>query len=196
MKNKTITIMLGMILMISSVSALTIIAGNQEIVTLGVSPSYCRIVDSQNNSLSNYSLDGLNFTINGNEVIINTHPALKPDNYSLVCNYSWTEEDDSGSPKYGGSGICYRGYKTTEWSECIDNKQTRNVTRDRYGECYQTKQEEPTKEQSCEIEDDSELIIPPEEVEESNNKVKWIIIIASLIVLGLVIYALIRREDA
>ena len=124
---KIISIIIGIIFTINLVSAVTIIAGNQEIVTLDVNPDSCMIIDSQNDSLSNYSLDGLNFTIDGNKVIINTHPALKPDNYILICDYSWTEEVVIYSS--GGGGSCSYNpnydWNCNEWSECINNQQTR-----------------------------------------------------------------------
>ena len=187
--NKQIITIIGMVFLINFVGAVNIIAGNDEIITLEVLPSSCMIVDSQNNSLLNYTFDGLNFTIEGNEVTVNTNPLLKPDNYSLICNYSLTEEEEEDS-KPSGSGICYRGWKTTEWADCLNDKQIRNVTRDRYGECYQTKQEEPAKEKDCEIIKDEE---PVEEVEDSKNKTYWIIIIVAGIGLLLIIWVLISK---
>lgn len=107
-------------------------AGNQENITLDVSPSSCIMIDSESNQLSDYKLDGLNFTIEGNNVIINTHPALMPGNYTLVCNYSHTEETTTSS---GGSGGGGGGYSTSwicdDWSECIDNNTNRICWKDR-----------------------------------------------------------------
>ena len=122
MKKQIIFTSLGILLLVNLVSATTIIAGNQEIMLLEVNPSSCKIIDSQNNSLLNYSLDGLNFTIDGNKVIINTHPALKPDNYTLICNYSWTEETEDHYPR-GGSSCIYNktfDWDCSEWNECVD----------------------------------------------------------------------------
>ena len=99
------------------------IAGNQESIILDVSPSSCIMIDEQNNSLTNYSTDGLNLTINGNNVTINTNPALMPGNYTLVCNYP-TEETTTNTGGGGGGGYT-TSWICGNWSECINNKMKR-----------------------------------------------------------------------
>jgi len=98
------------------------IAGNQESIILDVSPSSCIMIDEQNNSLTNYSTDGLNLTINGNNVTINTNPALMPGNYTLVCNYSKEETTSTSSGSSGSSGGYTSSWICGNWSECIDNE--------------------------------------------------------------------------
>jgi len=104
--------------------ATALYAGNQEIITLDVSPSSCVMIDNKSNPLSNYNLDGLNLTINGTKVIINTHPALMPGDYTLVCNYTQTEETTTNSGGGSGGSSGSTSWVCGNWSECINNKST------------------------------------------------------------------------
>jgi len=174
MEKQIIIALIIFVSLISLTSATTIIAGNQEITTLDVSPSSCIILDSQNNSLTNYSLDGLNFTIDENRVTINTHPALKPDNYTLICNYSWTEETEesggNGGGSSGGGGGCLTTWECTEWGDCVNGNQTRICSKV-IDYCYAPKKDKPIEEQGCSIIDnttisDDGLIIAPKGNEE------------------------------
>ena len=111
------------ILILCLPAATALFAGNQESIILDVSPSSCIMIDEQNNSLTNYSTDGLNLTINGNNVTINTNPALMPGNYTLVCNYP-TEETTTNTGGGGGGGYT-TSWICGNWSECINNKMKR-----------------------------------------------------------------------
>ena len=99
-------------------------AGEQEYITLDDSPSSCVMVEDQNNSysLTDYNTDGLNLTINGTLVTINTNPALKPGNYTLICNYSKEETTSTSSGSSGSSGGYTSSWICGNWSECIDNE--------------------------------------------------------------------------
>ncbi len=173
MKNIIITI-IAVLVLLNYVSAIDIeiIAGNQEIAILDVSPSSCKILDSQNDSLSNYTLDGLNFTIEGNNVIINTHPALIPGNYTLVCDYSWTEETEEDTRSSGGG--CRTTWECTEWGDCVNRDQTRTCSKVR-SHCYAPRKDKPSEFQECEVQKDSgeteeEIIdLEPEE----KKKIIW-----------------------
>jgi len=116
-------ILIIFLLCLPLVPAINWYAGNQESITLDFPPSSCIMVDDQNNSLTNYTTDGLNLTINGNNVTISTNPALMPGNYTLVCNYSNPATTPVSSGNSGGSGG--GGYTTSwicgNWSECINN---------------------------------------------------------------------------
>ena len=94
----------------------------------------------------------------------------------------------SGSSSNGG-GICYRGWTTSNWSDCINNKKTRNIEKD-WIKCYQVKQEEPLKEKYCEsttCQGDECLIIPPEE-EKKDYLPIYLIGSFILLVIVLIIY--------
>ena len=116
-------ILIIFLLCLPLVPAINWYAGNQESIILDFPPSSCIMVDDQNNSLTNYTTDGLNLTINGNNVTISTNPALMPGNYTLVCNYSNPATTPVSSGNSGGSGG--GGYTTSwicgNWSECINN---------------------------------------------------------------------------
>ena len=144
-------------------------AGNQENITLSVSPSSCVVIDNESNPLSNYNTDGLNFTINGTKVIINTNPALMPGNYTLICDYPQTEETStssggSSSGGYSSSWIC------GNWSDCIDSKSIRdcwkgtnkniNYTQSKscVSETKEQKEKEEVKVTEKETEDETEII--------------------------------------
>ncbi len=184
---KILLVMIFGIALISLASAIEIIAGNQEIAFLDVSPSSCSILDDQNNSLSNYTLDGLNFTINGNNVTINTHPALKPGNYTLVCDYSWTEDTGSGGSSSRGGG-CRTIWECTEWGDCIAGNQTRDCSKVR-SYCYAPKKDKPNETQNCSIEeqeeDQEEEIEEPIETEEGKSLLLFYIL-CGIIILAII----------
>jgi len=123
MKNKkTIIITIGIItLMIPMVFA--IIAGENYTVEFSDTVRNCYIEDS-NGTLSNNYSQGLNFTEEGNKVIINTNPKLIPEDYIVSCEVRGEEETQSSS----GSGAAPK-----DWSaKCGYNKEclygTSNVT--------------------------------------------------------------------
>ena len=194
MKNTVITI-IAVLVLLNCASATEIIAGNQEIAILDVSPSSCSILDDQNDSLSNYTLDGLNFTINGNNVTINTHPALKPGNYTLVCDYSWTEETEEDTSSYGGGG-CRTTWECTEWGDCVEGNQTRDCSKVK-SYCYAPKKDKPLEFRECEVQADSEDEEEPIQLEgEEKPKLILFYILCGVIFLAILFmwYRIVKKE--
>ena len=177
LKMKTIYFLFLFLFLVSFTTAINIEAGDSYKIDLGEIPAYYEVTN-------NFDVE---VTYNGTIVSITPGKYMEGD-FTITF---YNEKDEPIKSSGGsGSGICYRGWKTTEWADCLNDKQIRNVTRDRYGECYQTKQEEPAKEKDCEIIKDEE---PVEEVEDSKNKTYWIIIIVAGIGLLLIIWVLISK---
>ncbi len=100
-------------------------------------------------------------------------------------------EDDDDDESSSSKGICWRGWTTTRWGECVDNQQTRELNKD-WKTCYQIKQEEPSESQSCEVPEDSEPLI------ESEDKKSYLglILFATVIVVIIIIFVyLISRSN-
>jgi len=155
------------ILILCLPAATALFAGNQESIILDVSPSSCIMIDEQNNSLTDYSTDGLNLTINGNNVTINTNPALMPGNYTLVCNYSFAEEPTIvSSGGSGGDGGYSSSWICSNWSECINNKMKRvciqgtnkNINYTQTKGCVSETKPKEVKEEEIKVEEEAEII--------------------------------------
>ena len=158
--------------LISLTSAIDIYAGDSYSFTLNEQYSYYEITGNQT------EID-LEVQQNGTIVTILFGKYMKNDTFTITFYNEKDEpieqEETTSSGGSGSKGICYRGYKTTEWSEC-NGTQIRNVTKD-WKTCHQTFQEKPTEIQDCEIiKLDDEPLIKQEE-EKGNwviRLIKWI----------------------
>jgi len=166
------------ILLINHVSAINIYAGESYTFDLREKYSYYKITE-------NSTEVNLDIQQNGTNVTIRFSKYMKNDTFSITF-YNKKDEpiEVVGGGSSGGGDICYRGWKTTEWSECIDGIQTREVIRD-LKTCYQTKQEKPIDSRPCEIpkEDDRTDIktVPPNK---EDKKPIWLILIVSFIIIA------------
>lgn len=104
---KIITTILGIIFMLNLVSALDLTAGETKTIELEITPDNCSIYD-QDNSLSDYEIDGLQFFVDGNKVTIITNPKLEPKVYNLVCDYHWEESLHDGTTKSSSGTYRYK----------------------------------------------------------------------------------------
>ena len=150
--NKQIITIIILVSLISCAYAFDIeLAGGESVnFTLSEEPDKYEIFDNLT------SLEELTITINGTEVTILAGFLIEQDTFRIVF-YRGEEVVDEVEVKRSGGGICYRGWTVGEFSECINNQQTREVTKD-WKTCYQTKQEESFKNQFCEIINDDDLV--------------------------------------
>ena len=93
MNKKQITIIASIILAMPLMFAM--IAGENKTVSFSGEVSGCYIYDNIGN-LSNYDLDGLNFTESRNDVIIYSNPLLKPGNITISCLVKGQREITNG----------------------------------------------------------------------------------------------------
>jgi len=137
--------------LISLTSAIDIYAGDSYSFTLNEQYSYYEIT-------GNSTLIDLEVEQNETNVTILFGKYMKNDTFTITFYNEKDEliEQEETTSSGGGGGICYRGYKTTEWSEC-NGTQIRIVTKD-WKTCHLQKQEKPTEIQDCEIKDDTDII--------------------------------------
>ncbi len=106
MKNKTITIILGMILLISSVSAITIIAGNSYSFESEEFEYYTMVGNSSND-------EGMNITWEGGMTTITLDLLFKPDDFTLIF-FNQEKEIIIEHHYSGGGGSSKTIYKDKE----------------------------------------------------------------------------------
>ena len=87
------------------VHAETIYSGESKTFNLSETPSYCEF------SGNTYNLDGINYTINGNQVTITIAPNFKSDNLTLTC---FVGKDEPVHYSFGGGGSSSTTITTTE----------------------------------------------------------------------------------
>jgi len=187
--NKRIITIIGMVLLINLVGAIDIYAGDSYSFELDEPYLYYKITGNQTEVDLDVQQNETNITINFGKYM--------EDTFTITFYNEKDEPIEGVGGNGGGGGYCYRGWTTTEWSDCINNLQTRNITRDRYGKCYQTVQTEPAKVQECTIKndkDDSKPIISPDEKETNYEKI--FIIIGAIILVIIILWVIFKnRED-
>ena len=114
-----------------------LIAGDTETFSFSGKVRDCYITDGLSN-LSDYKIDGLNFTESENNVIIYSNPLLASGNLTISCLVQGFREEQSSSG--GGSSCSYDpdyDWECSAWSECINETQTRTCNeRNNCGSIY------------------------------------------------------------
>ncbi len=128
MKNTTITIILGLLL-ISVASAIysgeTIYTDLQNEVE-NLQSFECNL------TAENYNLNGSNFTMNDTGYILSLDLNFRPDNLTISCllnGEKWVEDNVASSGGNGYGGGCYTKYECTEWSGCNNGTMQRSCAR-------------------------------------------------------------------
>jgi len=138
----------------------------------------CYIKDSDNLILNNSYEEGLNFTMSGNKVLINTNPLLIPDNYTVVCEVRGFKEEQSSS----GGGSAPSGW-TARYGYNTPNK---------INKTNETKEDNSIQNETIikeEVLEDNEII---DKENKTNRNIFWIIL-SGVIVCITVIYYLIKK---
>ena len=148
---------------------------NETIIKISYTDAEVNALDIDENTLRLYYFNSTSNTwviyngLNGGVNISGNYVWAKTNHFSLWGIFgnsipSSPSVSVSSSGGNGGGGLCYRGYKTGNWSECINNTQTREIIID-LTKCYQDIANEPLKIQSCEIVTETPIIIPEKPAE-------------------------------
>jgi len=180
MNKKTITIGIAVILTMFTIvlaSAYNLTAG--ESINL-IIPEYSYYEITENST----EVD-LNITQNGTNVTIEIGKYMETGSFILTF---FNEKDEviqqsSGGSSGGGGGGCITTWVCSEWSNCIDETQTRNCSK-KISYCYAPKKDKPNETLIClEVPDEP---IEPDEVDKPDTSTPKFVYFAPRILLGLI----------
>ena len=178
--------MLGIVLALPLVFAM--IAGTNYTVEFGGMVSECYILNNE------FDLEGLNFTMFENKVIISTEPNYKPDNFTISCLVEGTMEEQEQHYSGGSSGGSYYNKPKEKVNETdLINDLRKEVLLKELLERQQSEQIEPkVDEVISEIPDENNLIV----TDEKKSYMGWIIVIVVIVAILIITLIIILKTKS